>query len=238
MSTTTPLTLTDVLNAYQALQTLNATYLGWSITIILAAGGFFYLFNFKPLQDSIVKQEKEFRDVKDDIESKIAAINTSFATLISTQTTELRASVSQTSNEVGELKKDALQKINEAKEEFSKFTTKAEKELTVLKTQYQTVELRRMWDEQYMWDSKNVLINSVRTLIEFVEESFKVNIWIVSRDLWLDRTLGVLKRLEDYDAKDAQTVRDRLMTYIEKIPGNEGTKKDLQKEIDRLFKKP
>lgn len=151
MLATTTISVIELVNLTQGIATLNLGYLGLCVTIILFVGGFFYVFNFKPLQESIKKQESQLEGLKKEIELKIENMNTGFVNFVSTQTTELRAIIDLVAKETNSIKKDAFDKINNAEKQFSAFTAKAEQELSGLRREYQVAELNNLWYQQYIW---------------------------------------------------------------------------------------
>ncbi len=63
------MTISEIINLSQGLATLNLGYLGISVTIIALLGGSFYLFNVKPLKDTLSKQEDALNSLKNEVKS-------------------------------------------------------------------------------------------------------------------------------------------------------------------------
>lgn len=239
LATTTTISATEFISLVQGIASLNLGYLGLCVTIIIFAGGltggFYYLFNFKPLQESIKKQREEFESIKKEIESRIEQINTNFVGVISTQTTELRASIDQTVKEIDQIKRDAFEKIEKAEKQFLDFNADAKKELVALKKAHQLSDLKRIWEEHYMWEGREVYENSIEFLLQYREKSLEYNIPIISDELWLERVESILVKIKNYKHTDKRLIQSRLVMLIDKIIGQDDNKEKVKKEIDKVF---
>lgn len=135
MATTTPATL-DLINLIQNLATLNLGYLGVSVTILIVFGGAFYLFNFKPLKDTIERQERTLTDLKTEVEKNLSSskeeIKEDLKAFQIAQTETISKSVDQKNEN---LFSDFNSKISDFERDFSeKFSTFAVEKDDALKT--------------------------------------------------------------------------------------------------------
>lgn len=129
--------ISQIISLTQGIVSMNLAYLGICVTIILFAGGLFYLLNLKPLQESIEKQENKLISMGKEIDTKIDNFNNKVNDLVLNQTKELKTLIDQTKNEIDLFKIDTDAKI-------SKVFQEAQKELKKLKEQYQTSELENL----------------------------------------------------------------------------------------------
>ncbi len=67
------ITVTDIINAANNIATLNLGYLGISVTILALLGGAFYLFNIRPLKDTLGQQEKLLINLKKEVEDNLSS---------------------------------------------------------------------------------------------------------------------------------------------------------------------
>jgi hypothetical protein len=235
MTTTTTISVAEMMTLVQGMATLNLGYLVLCVTIILFAGGFFYLFNFRPLQESIEKQDGQLESLKKDVETKIENINIGFKTLISSQTAELALAIDRTTKEVEYIKKEATEKVENGEKKFLAFTERAERELKDLKTAHQISELNRMWQEHYMWDGRGVHENTLTILLTFMENRFEYALDIITDGLWLSRVEKVLGKVEYYKSDDKLSIHARLLSLFDKIQGHEIEKSKIKKIVEKVF---
>ncbi len=64
---------TDLINLSSDLAQINAEYLAVAVTVLVVFGGAFYLFNFKPLKDTLEKQESNLEAFKKELQALIPA---------------------------------------------------------------------------------------------------------------------------------------------------------------------
>ncbi len=66
-----PTTIKEITHFIETITTLNLGYLGLSVTILVFLGGAFYLFNFKPLKETIEKNEKRLMESENKLEGEL-----------------------------------------------------------------------------------------------------------------------------------------------------------------------
>lgn len=235
IATSTIISSTDLINLLQGISSQNLGYLGLCVTIILAAGGltggFYYLFNFKPLTESIRKQEEELARIKTEVELRIEQMKQ--------QTTELRTSLDQTALQIEKIKNEAFKKLQETEQQFKDFVADSKKEFHSLKEAYGELVLDLLWDEHYMWEGRGVHINSLRTLIEYLEKKIELNGIGASNELWAKRMLKILSEIKSFRNESASTdgseLQNRLLGLLDKIELPDAKKEDVKKEAKRVF---
>ena len=127
MSTTTIATA-EIIDMVSNLATINLGYLGIAVTVLVFLGGAFYLFNFKPLKDSIERQEKTLtvleKDVKENLSSSKEEIKGDLVVFKKTQDDVVLNSIQQRNEK---LLSDIQTKIVTFENEFTqKFNAFAE----------------------------------------------------------------------------------------------------------------
>ncbi|NQU77717.1 hypothetical protein HQ544_03395 [Candidatus Falkowbacteria bacterium] len=70
---TTTVTIIEIADLMEKLATINIGYLGISVTILVLLGGAFYLFNVKPLKDSLGRQEKTLTDLGKEVNENLSS---------------------------------------------------------------------------------------------------------------------------------------------------------------------
>lgn len=217
MTATTSISVSELINLTQGIATLNLGYLTICVTIILFAGGLFYVFNFRPLQKSIEKTEAQLGAMTKEIDSKLENINQSFNDLLISQTKELRTSIATTANEINDLKKDAYERIENAEKKTLELLKSAEDELQILKKQNQENKLQTFWNEHYMWEGKRVFANALLTLIQYMETALDYKISNMT-NLWLDRMVIILDQVS---VTDKQQYQIRISNILGRLTGKE-----------------
>jgi hypothetical protein len=236
LATSTVISTTDIINSIHSIATLNLGYLGLCVTIILFVGGFFYVFNFKPLQESINKQEGRLDTLKKEVESKVEEMQSLSVELVSSQTADLKMTVDNTVKNVELIKKDSTEQMDRIEKRFSEIITKSSQELGHLKKEYQMLTLSSIWKEHYMWEGREVYANTLSTLINYMEKRLEYGMTLASDELWLDRINATLKNIKKYTFPgDKEGTRNHLLLLIDKINKNEETKKVTKLLIESVF---
>lgn len=219
---------------------LNATYLTISVSIILFLGGVFYIFNFKPLQDKLQKQEENIE--KDRTENKH-------------QLKKLRKSVKA-------FKDEAIRQIESTKEALSEefrskssglekqmlaIEEKANNEVESIKKETQKNKLESIWSQHYIWSmgSLTVAVNQLTTLIEYLELSNKYKVYVVAgvtcyREI-IDALECVKKEYDKYKTlyPDAQRLYDELISAVENTDNFDvNQKKTIQVTAEKILISP
>lgn len=117
----------EIIDFVNYISSINLGYLGLAITILVFLGGAFYLFNFKPLQDRLEKQEKIFDDLKkqlvDDVKTSQTNIKGELEDFKSTQTETVFNLVNQENNKLlSDIENKILTFEKEFTENFNSFT--------------------------------------------------------------------------------------------------------------------
>lgn len=215
--------------------TSNFGYLGICVTIILFAGGFFYLFNLKPLQTSIEKQEEKIESIKKEVRIEVEGMSSGFRDLVLEQTRELRISIGNTASRIDSLTKDTEARTNNAEKKINEFVNKANQELKVLKNQYQDSEVQRLWNATYTWESLNVPMNVLDTMVECMEKAIEYKRTYLN-EIWLDKLEGVLeglgvKLMDDTDKK----ILTEVLLVLGKVEGSSEQKARITKQINSIL---
>ena len=134
--TTTTLTTADITSFIENIAQINLEYLGIAVTILVFFGGAFYLFNFRPLKDTIEKQEDTLVALKKEVEENLLSskneIKRDLKDFEKSNTKEISTLV-QRKNE--KLASDIKTKIATFEKDFTeKFNTFAEEKDQNLKT--------------------------------------------------------------------------------------------------------
>jgi CRISPR/Cas system-associated endoribonuclease Cas2 len=103
---TSSISVIDLVNQSKDIAQVNLGYLSISVTIIALLGGAFYLFNIKPLKDTLDKQEK---GLKSEIENFKAAYTKEISSLIDQKNQTL---ISDIQTKIAVFDKDFTQKFN------------------------------------------------------------------------------------------------------------------------------
>lgn len=214
----------------QSLATTNLGYLGLCVTILLFAGGFFYLFNFKPLQDTIKKQEDELKAITKEINEKLESLSENFQGLVKNQAKELGDSIAKAEAGIEEIKNEGLENIKKAEDKIAEIKANAESELLKLRKALHETELITIWNEQYMWDAKHVMINVVATLIEYFEKHAEYEGPDYMVKIWLNRVEAILDRAPTEKIIGGKDKLARLLEILALVKGHdEQVKKAVEK---------
>ena len=218
----------------QNLIATNLGYLGLSVTIILFAGGLFYVFNFKPLQESIKKQENELDSIKKDVNNKVNTIQGDFGNLVLTQTNALRALIDRTTKEIEILKKDINQQSANSEKKNLELIDKINQEQKILRKQAQSIELNSLWTEHYMWDGMEIHDNTFSLLIDYMEKALEYKELFLT-NLWFDRLEKTLTKMKKRSSGRDRKEKERLYAVLEKIVGKEEEKNNIKAQMDKIF---
>lgn len=169
----------------------NLGYLTLSVTIVLAAGGFFYLFNFKPLQRSIEEQDSELKSLKREIETK-----------------------------TDELRETAFFEIKETKKQSENFIEEARTDFKKIKMDHQISDLNNTWRQHYMWEGRKVHMNTLLTLSEYIRKYIKYDISVVEDDLLLRKIEETINKIGKIDKDNHDTARE-LLNSLDSLNGDE-----------------
>ena len=159
----------ELISLSNDLATVNANYLTISITIILALAAIFYLFNLKPLQEKISKQEE----------------------LLEQQRLE-------NSKEISKLIDSQKQSLESFKKEVEKIKVLAEKKIRNLEYRFNMNEAHSVWESHYIWNMGDLRIhtNCLSALISYVNTTNVSGIDAVNIDTCLTAIEDVLKEIK------------------------------------------
>lgn len=234
MDTLTTIPTAQITNFVHEIVNLNLGYLGLGITIILVFGGFFYLFNFKPLQKSIEKQEDRLDNFNEKMDEKLVSLNTVFANLSAEQAAQFKSINDKTIEEINNLKKEILERTEKAGVEFSSLANEAQQEIKNLENKYQESELENLWREHYMWLGLGVHGNTLTSLIKYMEKAILYKKTYLT-DLWFDRLDETLEKISSYKYTDKDEVNKNLILILEKIKNSEEKKNKIKDKIKKVF---
>jgi F0F1-type ATP synthase membrane subunit b/b' len=200
--------LTELINITRDIAELNAAYLAISVSVIIFLGGIFYLFNVKPLQDKLQKQEEDIEKERKDNKHKLKKLRQSVS-----------AFKSEALSQIATLKETTLQDLQQKNEELDtkiqKIEMNAESQIKTLKFDSNLTELMQIWERHHFWKLGSLVVseNSLRSLIEYLEKSFKYGIAfsdpallvrnikdvlnVISKEIADDEGLVVRKQLYD-----------------------------------------
>jgi F0F1-type ATP synthase membrane subunit b/b' len=166
LSTSTFLSLITVSNG---LASANAAYLAISVSILIFLGGLTYLFNVKPLQEKIEKQQKDLESQKGRNEEK-------------------ERKLEKLEEEVKEIQKEAKEQTEKLKNTIESKIVDAERRVGILeKTTEKTnskltkdihhTELTILATEQFLWRLGGLAVpaNAFRALAEYAEKYVEYN---------------------------------------------------------------
>jgi|GEM_PF-6218190 len=227
MIATTSIAVSDLISLTQNIATLNLGYLGVCVTIILFAGGFFYVFNFGPLQKSFEKQEGQLGLISKEVDSKIDSLNKNFNDLLIKQAKDLRVSIGTAKGEINELKKDAYEKIDKAEKKIADFLSEAGHELKILKGQNQDNQLEALWNNHWMWEGRKVPANALASLVEYMEKAIEYKKFALT-ELWLNQ---VNETLDDVSQEYKRDFQVALLTILSKIGGKDDIKEIIKTKL-------
>ncbi len=209
-------TLIDLIKLMHDIASLNVTYLAISVGIILAFGGAFYLFNFRPLQNKITKQGDRIYSEKKSNEIK-------FEQLVA----DVKKSQNKAEEQILKLKEDLAKlfenRIAFAEEKMNSLEKLAQKEIVEMKRNADLIELSNVWDKQYMWGLGGLTVheNALSTLIEYTEKSNKKKIAVVDQrtlSAALNRELDALSKesysLNTKEREDRKTLYEELVNAV------------------------
>jgi hypothetical protein len=245
MEATSTVTLIDLINVTQEIASLNLGYLTICVTIVLASGGFFYLFSFSPLQEKIKRQEDELGTLKKDTEAGVEKMKTDLVDLVSKQAAELGKTIAETTKELGltisdtrddleKIKREALQKADDVEKQMQNFIKKAQSEFNELRNDHRISELNHLWLDHYMWEGRDVPANTITSLLEVREKQLAWNLPFVGDELWADRIKKTLEKIVRYAHNDKAKVLSRLQLLVDKL-ADEGKKIEIKKLIEKTF---
>lgn len=238
MEATSTISALEAINLMSQVTTLNLGYLGICVSIILftggLAGGFYYIFNFKPLQKSIEKQELELKALQVEIDLKLTSLNSDFNKLVSEQTKQIQKSIENAKLELDTFKKGALEKIDKAEKQIKATTAVANSDINSLRRQYREMLLQNFWDQHYMWFGNKVYLNSLYCLVEYMKKALEYKITFLT-DLWFSRVADVLEVIknDEHEKLDNET-KNELLTILGSIEGKEKDKQNIKAAIEKL----
>jgi hypothetical protein len=201
------------------------------VTIFLETGAAFYFFNFKPLQEKILKQEEKLEQEKNaNIEKfeKLAANIKLAQDEVINQAKTLRE----------ELSKSIETKVEAAEKRVETIEISTNKEITEPKNSAKVEKLTNLWERQYFWNMGGLKVssNTILQLILYLEEAVKENLFIASLELCLN---SISEALDDREKEQSQQpgvkeqdqiLHDRLVNILNKV-------RDYDKKISEIKNK-
>ena len=230
------LSSSDVVMMMQGVATLNLAYLGVCVTIILFAGGFTYIFNVKPLQDALKKQEEKLEILTKDVENKISQVSLQFSDLVIAQTRELDSTRDTTKKEIDVLKETIIASVAKMEVDVKELTANANQELINLKKNYQQTVLDTLWNEHYLWSFRGTHANTLLTLRQYMERAIEyrkldnVHLWFTSVGDVLDE---ILKKNIALEANET----DKFIKIMSRIEGFNDRKLKITEALSKIKSK-
>ncbi|MDR3582195.1 MAG: hypothetical protein P4L67_02885 [Candidatus Pacebacteria bacterium] len=225
--------LTGTINLQDLISSLaasNLAYLTVALVIIGFLAGAFYLFNFKPLQDQLKKQEenniateKETQALKKDVEKILQQIE-----------------VTKTRNEQGlkNLEKGlALQidkRIFSAEEKISNLGTDLKSKLTEVETEASITSFITTWDSHYMWQTQNVPENVWRSLVTALGKSIEYEEKFKSYFAMPLVLKTMSESIDKYKGKVQKKSFETVLIPLSRVKGFEAEKAEIIEKISKL----
>ncbi len=219
----------------QSVVTLNLGYLGVCVTIILGAGGFFYLFSVKPFQASLEKQEKELIQLKRDTEERTTLMEEKLSTLLNAQVEDLSLAVVSSQANIKEYQVKSTEKLDQVIEKVNDTVKVIKGDFDKMRREFDVLVLETKWEEHYMWAGNETYSNAIELLIDFMEAQNEKSIHIVSNELWLVRVQNVLEKIGKYVHSDKQDIQKRLDLLLDKITDSHTLRLNVKKRIEEVF---
>jgi hypothetical protein len=218
----------------------NLGYLTISVAILGVLGGVFYVFNLKPIQDKISKQEQNLiktdKESKDNITKieKVMLVNIEKNKQDALNQIDLGRDEIQSKSEALMLKvKDELNnEIKTARLSVGKLEDSVNKKLTTLEHLSQRIELSGLWNEHYMWDGRKIYSNTLQSLITYLEKGIEYKI-----DLLFSLCLGAIDdTLEKLTKGDIQEQEEDLQKVLSQVKSNVTIVNRIQETLKRKLK--
>ena len=206
----------------------NATYLGISVLVVLALGGIsgaaVYFISIKPYQIKISETADELTFLRTEIETLVAK-NEHIAAELDKKYIEIESQYS-------ELKEAAEKQQLENEEKLSKLEIDLQSSADALKTEIEnqikkidekiiSSEILNDYREHWVWDSRDVPINTIRSLVIALHKTIINNSSVWLQKLILDEMEFVLSRnleklKEDSDIQDILENIKELLPKVDK----------------------
>lgn len=200
---------------------VNLGYLSVAVTILLIFGGAFYLFNFKPLQESIRKQEEDLKESRGENIHEISILK------------------NEALSEIEKIRKEIEVKITErvlsTEGLFKSFEERAKKEMNMLREKSNKLELEAIWTQHYLWSNADNVRNELDTLMDYMEKGQEYKITYLF-DLCLQEIDEVFDRIEKKDiVGDRFVTQERLLKILSGINGFEEIKTSIKNKAKKIF---
>jgi hypothetical protein len=222
MESTTTITALQIINLSRDVASLNATYLGICVTVILFSGGitagFYYYFNFKPLQKSIKDHEDKLELLRIKIEKEAKEHEESLKNI------ELKAA--EEILILGEkTKKEYLDLGARLEMEVDTMKSSIETELTNLKKRQKEFELDVLINEFFLWKVADIPDNQLVSLINYLEKYIEYKIGH-STHFVLEQIVKIISKPNFFAEADKERleIKQKLTVLISKITGFEKEK--------------
>jgi len=202
------------------------------VTIILFAGGFFYLFNLNPMQKKIEKYEEKLDDLETEVNEKVEAFEQQFQKISETQSEEFKALLEETQVEILNSEEDIRKKYNELERKVENLITSGQADLDEIKGKIKDSELNQMWSDHYMWGARKITANVIFVLILLIDKilEYKRQEWKIR--MALDNLLSALDDAEKEKLKDQEMYNHAIIT-LDQIKDPEV--EDLTKKVRDRF---
>lgn len=221
---------------------LNRDYLTIALVIIFGfisfLGVLMYFFNIRPSQQEIKEQKKEIKLIEDKLGKKIlrsvSEQETNFKELENTIRTiqaDSSENIERLTSDLKETKK-ALEKTIQQKlgAEIEKTRVETKKLEREIKNQLQNLEMYIEWSDHYIWETKRIYINVLRSLMGYLE--LGVN---YEKTYLFELVLKKIKETLPQIRAEAYKLREhqRLMNILGKIKNHKEIKAEITQEAEK-----
>ena len=217
----------------------NIAYLSLSLVIIVLIGGIFYLFNLHPLQESIKEQGGRLQKEKENIKEFQSRVESNFLDVgmdIQKQLSEAKEEMRREAQTLdGEINKQVTDSIKSLEKKFGTSLAVADEKITEIKKGAEQIEMDAVWYQHYMWEARDIPLNTLSSLSKYLGLSLKYKKLFLS-DLCLRRISQTLDKLKgvSMDAEDRKLYL-QLVKHIEKISGYGAIKEEVLKKAGEIF---
>lgn len=233
IATTSLITTSEIIDLVEKVASLNLGYLGISVTIITLLGGAFYLFNFRPLKDTIEKQEERSRKTEKEIENKFLELQdkqqSGFDDISSKIDTQVDEQIVEFKSAEEVLRKDIYQILKEQTDKNTALQETNKQEISII-TKNQILASEKVILEKVNDIEKKLIgevsridksINSLTNNINDIKRRVKqLEVYKYSKEGKMGAIYGLIDLLkEDIDAKIDWRIIDDLENLEKNIKG-------------------
>ena len=223
----TPEALYNYNTLMQSMLDTNAAYLGISVGIIIFIGGFIFIFNIKPFQDELKLTSEKLQNLE--------SSNTKLLKEIADNKNLYSEKIEEITKKSEQEFQTVVQKYEQLKEEQTKLLNSIEelnkKQRGEFQSEIDKAEILNEWREHWMWDTRDVPINTFSTLVSTLQKTTINGDHAGIQKLALERLLELLEERKDdiQKHKTFQVYYKNLNSLLKKI-----TKNDEQEIVNKI----